>query len=144
MEHRYAYDYSERSEDVAKVDAANNLATLALHGIIDIGVNYEGWTREELSQYMAGFFEVDDELVDTMYTAMVEEPGNYLSYVVGCAEFLEPPGEGGGDPGRRLFGEGVPSFPAGDEPVPFPVLEKHMESWMEGVLVPKSTLEPAA
>lgn len=144
VEHRYAYDYSERSEDVAKMDAANNLATLALHGIIDIGVNYEGWTREELSQYMAGFFEVDDELVDTMYTAMVEEPGNYLSYVVGCAEFLELREKAEETLGGAFSEKEFHRFLLETGPVPFPVLEKHMESWMEGVLVPKSTLEPAA
>ena len=59
-----------------------------IEGRIDIGVNYEGWSEEEVMNYMTeeGLTPNDDTDVVSAYAA---DPGVMLSYSVGYVELLE-------------------------------------------------------
>ena len=84
----YAYGYSDRSAPVAKLAAANRKLTLATYGLMDIGVNYEGWGKEELKEFIKQAWGSDsDEFVDAVYAQMIEQPANTLSYIGGYGEF---------------------------------------------------------
>lgn len=54
---------------------------------LDIGVNYEGWDRDELKEYMSQFGLQDDELVDAILLSVIDDPANALPYIVGHLEF---------------------------------------------------------
>ena len=71
----------------------NQEATLCLYGLMDIGVNYEGWTQEELASFLSDYFDFSDaelaEATQEIFDLLVGEPANYLNYIVGCLEWQE-------------------------------------------------------
>lgn len=86
-----SYEWAELYESAtARVLAANQEATLYLYGMMDLGINYEGWTREDTAQFLTDYFAIDDdEVVNEIFETMIGEPANYLNYIVGCLEWQE-------------------------------------------------------
>lgn len=85
-----SYEMGAIDETAGIINAANSLATLCLYGKVDIGVNQYGWTKEETKDFIAQYFgELDDEVIDEIYYAMVSEPGNYLNYICGAIEMMK-------------------------------------------------------
>ncbi len=76
-----AIAYHLQDENLAKIIAIDTDISYALYGRIDIGVNYEGWTVEDVSTYMEeiGF---DSSYAQELFETVVEEPGLYLPYAV--------------------------------------------------------------
>ncbi len=68
---------------------ANDKATLVLYGLMDLGVNYEGWDESQLSDFLYDYFDVDDDTVHEIFLALIGQPANYLNYIVGCLEWEE-------------------------------------------------------
>lgn len=85
----YSYHISEIDEDLATALEANLSYTLGVYSLVDIGVNYEGWTREETYAYLSdiGIPSVEDQ--KEIFEIMLGSPGNYLNYYVGYLEILE-------------------------------------------------------
>jgi len=49
-------------------------------GILDIGINYEGWTLAYAGEYLNHYFELTKEEVEEIYYDLIELPTNYLQY----------------------------------------------------------------
>ena len=81
------------SSATANLMSKNQEATLCLYGLMDIGVNYEGWTQEELASFLSDYFDFSDaelaEATQEIFDLLVGEPANYLNYIVGCLEWQE-------------------------------------------------------
>ena len=81
------------SAATTNVMAKNYEATLCLYGLMDIGVNYEGWTKDDLSSFLSDYFSLEgselEEATQSMFDLLVGEPANYLNYIVGCLEWQE-------------------------------------------------------
>ena len=58
-----------------------------LIALCDIGIHYDGWTKEETMEFMQQYLDVD--YVDAVYNQLVGDPAGFLSYYVGCVEILE-------------------------------------------------------
>ena len=86
-----AYDYIDTMEnDVRDFVRANYFTSLGLYARMDIGVNYDGWTAEQLKEFIQTYFDVTDEsMIQDIYDRMTNDPANYLSYYVGCLKFQE-------------------------------------------------------
>ena len=55
-----------------------------LHSILDIAVNYEGWTRDDMSKYFKEQgYSVTSEDVDSIFSVLRAYPGNYETYGYG-------------------------------------------------------------
>lgn len=76
-------------EEVARVLEYNQSATLFIYAMIDIGINYNGWNFAETTDYLADYGITNESSIRSVYNAMIEEPGTYLKYAVGCLEFQE-------------------------------------------------------
>ncbi|MCC8138045.1 MAG: DUF885 domain-containing protein [Clostridiales bacterium] len=65
----------------------NRSFTLGLASLLDIGIHYRGYTPEEVSAFLTqlGFSE---STAQSLYTAILEAPANYLQYYVGCLNFI--------------------------------------------------------
>lgn len=61
---------------------------LALCSRVDFGVHYEGWTKKETEEYLSRFG-LDSLAANNIFSMIVREPANYLSYYIGYQEFLE-------------------------------------------------------
>lgn len=85
-----SYEMGAIDETLGSFLSANQLITLCVYAKCDIGVNYHGWTKNEIKTYVSSIFgELEDEIIDEIYYTMVSEPANYLKYVLGCLEILE-------------------------------------------------------
>ena len=60
-----------------------------LAGINDIGVNYEGWDKNDAKEYLEEYLSVDDELVDELYYSAIADPGVYIPYTYGQLRMWE-------------------------------------------------------
>lgn len=122
----YAYHISGLEENLADVLAWNNALTLGMYAYADMGVHYDGWEREDLAEYLAAYGFSDEEIVNTMYEMLVEEPANYLNYFIGYLEILnlrdEMEEEMGNDFVLKDFQEAF--LKAG--PAPFYILEDYL------------------
>lgn len=51
--------------------AYNASAMLGLHALIDLNVNYYGWTQDQVADYLKQFFSIDQEQVaEAIYQAV--------------------------------------------------------------------------
>ena len=75
------YDFKDTEDDaaVAKLCRINKELGYMLYGRIDLGVNYEGWTKEDIASYMSemGY---NGEYAEELMNTVVGDPGVYLSY----------------------------------------------------------------
>ncbi|MGN0438907.1 MAG: DUF885 domain-containing protein [Lachnospiraceae bacterium] len=85
----YKYlDYPEEKEALQQLYQGDTIISLALSSRIDIGVNYENWTLQDVEQYFEqyGF---QTYYAKELYQYVVEAPANYLSYFIGYCEIQE-------------------------------------------------------
>jgi len=59
----------------------------SIFALCDIGIHYEGWDEEELLDFLGNFFEMED--ASAVFQQLAGDPAGFLSYYVGCAEFLQ-------------------------------------------------------
>lgn len=70
--------------------AHNSAATLGLYALLDININYEGWGKEQVAGYLEKVFGLQgNDVVDSVYYSLVENPTNYMEYYVGYLEIME-------------------------------------------------------
>lgn len=85
----YKYlDYPDKMHDLCSLYQAETIISLALSTRVDIGVNYESWTLEDVNKYFEslGF---KSYYCKDLYSYVTEAPSNYLSYFIGYLEFNE-------------------------------------------------------
>lgn len=76
--------------ELGKLLAYNAAVTLGIYAYLDIGINYEGWDKEKVAEYLNTFYKVENtDIVDTIYSSLVENPTNYMEYYVGFLEIME-------------------------------------------------------
>lgn len=84
-----AYDYADIDPTVAFVMQKNQSAMLSLYASTDLGIHYDGWTKEDTVNFWNGYGIDDAETIGEIYEYIVGEPGNYLQYYVGYLGFLD-------------------------------------------------------
>ena len=82
----YNYEYSDKQ--LARALACSASYSLALYSLCDIGIHYDGWTLENTIDFLKNYNIDDSSVCQSIFQAVVEEPGNYLQYYVGYLEIL--------------------------------------------------------
>jgi uncharacterized protein (DUF885 family) len=84
----YAYGLWDEDPQLASLGQHNRSFMLGLASLLDIGIHYHGYTREEVSSFLEklGF---DTASADSLYNTILEAPANYLQYYVGYLNFCE-------------------------------------------------------
>lgn len=77
-----AYGFTGYSEELVEFIVLNDLYGYVIQSRVDLGVNYEGWTREDCVEYFADFG-IDEETSDLIFESSVADPGLLLPYTVG-------------------------------------------------------------
>lgn len=115
---------------MAKMLASNSMASLGLHACLDIYINYSGWDKAQVRNYLKNFYSKPDEVVDNIYYAMIENPGNYLSYYVGCLEFMNMRKSAEKELGDRFDEKTFHTFLLNMGDAPFDVIQAYFTSWL--------------
>lgn len=90
VEH-YAYTLDNGlSPELGTVLAHNSSATLGIHALLDLNVNYYGWDMEKTAGFLNQYFDISDSnVVESIYQAVRNDPVNYLNYYVGYLEIAQ-------------------------------------------------------
>lgn len=125
----YSYKYAGIDPDLASLLEANNRIILLMYARADIGIHYEGWTREKCISYINQFTD-DKNLSGKIYDLLLEEPGIYLPYAVGYLEIMELKDKAQSVLGDSFNPKEFHQFLLDIGPAPFGIIDKYMEKWL--------------
>ena len=83
----YAYTAWEQNHDLAALYQKDRSFMLGIASLLDIGIHYHGYSRTEVASFLKKFG-ITESTSDTLYTAILEAPANYLKYYIGYLNFL--------------------------------------------------------
>ncbi len=84
----YCYKYAGFSDALTSFLQADQVATLCLYALSDIYIHYDGYTPEQLTDFLTGYG-FSSNSTEKIYQTLLSEPGVYLPYAVGYLEFAE-------------------------------------------------------
>jgi len=117
--------------ELGKLMVHTSAATLALHALLDIQVNYYGWTRDQVAEYLGNYYDVEgSDVVNNMYYAVIENPTNYLEYYVGYLEIENLRQKAEKKLGSRFDLKDFHKFILDVGPAPFDVIQNYFNSWL--------------
>lgn len=105
--------------------------SLCVHGLLDIGINYDGWTREQAGQFITSCFSVNEDTVTKLWQTMIDNPTNYLEYCGGYVEYMEMREQAEAVLGDRFSPMDFHKFLLDLGPVPFSVIRPRFAEWLE-------------
>ncbi len=84
-----SYRYAGLEEAFADMLMHNQSALLSLYAEIDMGIHYDGWQLADTAAFLSAYGITDNEVIQSIFELIVEEPSHYLKYYIGYLEFLE-------------------------------------------------------
>lgn len=126
----YSYGISGLDEDLAEALQYNTSFALSVYSLIDIGINYYGWTIDDTEEFLNTYYVTDDDMVQDIYECMVEEPANYLLYCVGYLEFENLLSSAQDALGDAFVLKDFHRFLLETGPAQFNIIEKYMDAWI--------------
>ncbi len=119
------------SPELGQLLARNAAASLGIHALMDVNINYFGWTKEQVKEFLEPYFDTDeDSLIDTVYNTMLNTPVNYLDYYVGYLEILHMKNLAEETLGRQFSLKKFHQFLLDIGPAPFTVINEHFHTWL--------------
>jgi len=79
-------DFPEMGTELGLLFGFDTEYKLALQSRCDIGVNYEGWTQQDLAEYLWDFGIESKESVRSIYEYVIKSPTRTLRYYIGYLE----------------------------------------------------------
>jgi uncharacterized protein (DUF885 family) len=125
----YSYNYSGIDEGLASLFEINNSLVLLMYARADIGIHYEGWTKERALNYI-NQFAGDDDISMEIYNVLLEEPAVYLPYAVGYLEIMALRSMAESTLGDDFNLKDFHQFLLEIGPAQFSLIEDHMEVWL--------------
>lgn len=125
-----SYHYAGIDPNLASLLEENNKVILLMYARADIGIHYEGWTKDKAVSYINQF--CGDEKTSTkIYETLLEEPVIYLPYAVGYLEIMELKEKAQAELGDNFNNKEFHKFLLDIGPAQFGVIEDHIEDWLE-------------
>jgi uncharacterized protein (DUF885 family) len=113
--------------DIATLYWLNRSVNLCIYSLMDLGIHYHGWDSSAAGNFLAAFGIGDEALVQEIYQYIVETPGNYLKYYLGCLNFMDLKDAQEEKQGTAFSLQAFHQKVLSIGPVPFPVLEKYID-----------------
>lgn len=110
--------------------SANSMANLGIHAYLDISINYMGWDKAQVQEYLSRYYNDPAGVTDVMFETMVENPANYLSYFVGCMEFQNMRKTAEKQLGDAFNAKEFHRFLLDMGNAPFDVIQAYFTSWL--------------
>lgn len=126
----YSYELADLSDDLAKFNQVVNCLSYDIYCLADIGIHYEGWDREDMSDFLdeSGY---DSSYTDEIYDTLVQNPGVYLAYYIGYLEFMEMREEAMETLGDSFNIKAFHKFILDNGPSQFEILKDRFEIWLK-------------
>lgn len=110
--------------------AANMASTLGLQACLDVYINYQGWTQEQVADYLSNYYQDSEELAANIYNAMIKNPTNFLSYYVGFLEFQNMRELAETQLGDKFNAKEFHTFLLDLGSAPFDVIQPYFTAWL--------------
>ena len=117
-------------EGIAKVDKIVHDLGYLMHGRLDIGINYEGWSLEDTEMYMEEHA-LNKEVAKEIYDIIAADPGTYLSYSTSYYEMLELRERAEEELGSKFDVVEYHRAILDAGPVPFAMLSKKVDEYID-------------
>lgn len=127
--HSYTID-NGLQPGMGKLLAANMASKLGLQACLDVYINYQGWTQEQVADYLSNYYQDSEELAANIYDAMIKNPTNFLSYYVGFLEFQNMRELAEAQLGDKFNAKEFHTFLLDLGPAPFDVIQPYFTSWL--------------
>lgn len=127
----YSYDICGIEDNVAEFAKQYNILTLCLYAQMDIGINYDGWDLDELKEFLAEYGITDEDAAKSVYDLVIDDPANYLQYVIGYIEFANLRSTAEEALGDKFNLKSFHTFLLDMGPAPFSLISKYMDEWIK-------------
>lgn len=127
----YSYNIAGLEDNVGEFAKQYMIFNLCLYAQIDIGVNYDCWTEDDLLDYLGNYGITDKEVASQIFDIVVDDPANYLQYVIGYIEFMELRKDAEDTLGDNFNAKEFHTFLLDMGDAPFSIIDKYMQDWME-------------
>lgn len=126
MAYGYGAEFLNISPQVMELLNRNRSISLCLYSILDIGIHYQGWTVQEVTNTLSSFGIASQEICQEIFQYIVENPTNYLKYYLGFLNFTDlrttVENKKGTDFQLKDFHQKILEI----GPAPFPVVKKYL------------------
>ena len=128
----YSYNIAGLDENLGEFAKQYMIFNLCIYALVDIGVNYDCWDMEELTDFLCTYYgdNVDDAAEEIM-GIVTDDPANYLQYVVGYISFMDLRSQAEKELGDSFSQKEFHTFLLDIGPASFPVIEKYMDKWID-------------
>lgn len=126
----YSYDLSGQSKDVAKFNRVINCLAYDIYCLADIGINYEGWSREDTVEFVTSIG-YDEEAGNSVYESMIEDPCTYLTYYLGYLEFMDMKEQAKDALGKAFNAKTFHKFLLDIGPAQFEIIHDRFDEWLD-------------
>ena len=117
--------------DLAQVLRYNSSFTLALYAAMDIYIHYDGWSMEQIGDYLETIIGISDpEVTAEVYYQIVDNPVNYLEYYVGYMEIMDMREQAEETLGNDFSALEFNRFLLDIGPAPFRVIKPYFNQWL--------------
>lgn len=116
---------------VGYIEAENQIFNILLPSRIDIGVNYEGWSRQDVYDYLSGYNLDMRDFGDYCYDMAVEIPCYYMPYCVGHLDTSDIIANAADKLGSKVSLKEIHEAYLDIGPAPFPIIEKYMNNYIQ-------------
>lgn len=127
-----SYNYAQTGNDALnKMYAANYATVLCLYAKGDIGVNYYGWSEDDVYRFISQYGFDDKSVAHEMYYAFVSDPGNYCKYVLGMLGFEQLKTKAQSELSDKFNLKNFHQYILDMGPVQFDILFNNLDAWIK-------------
>ena len=117
--------------DASRLFMHNFSASIGLNAVLDLNINYFGWTKEQVYDYLSSYYDVENsDITDSIFSLLTENPGYYVKYYAGYMEILELRELAETSLGDQFDPKEFHAFLLNIGPAPFSVIRSRMEAWL--------------
>lgn len=131
VEH-YSYSLAGIDSNLADFLEANSTVILCMYGRADIGIHYEGWTKDKAIGYIKTFVG-DVDISTEIYETLLEEPSIYLPYAIGFLEIEELRKKAENTLKDDFDAKDFHQFLLEIGPAQFSIIDNYMDEWLVSV-----------
>lgn len=134
-----SFSYYDKIEpDLCEMYRLDQSLQLCLYSLVDIGVNYNGWSYENTYHFLSKYASLDASAVERLYNLIIEKPANYLKYYVGYLEINNLKKEAKEKLKDKYDNKEFHKFLLEIGPAPFSLLEEKEQYWISTIRLANS------
>ncbi len=121
--------YNDVKDDICRIYEMNNELNYLIPSLADLYVNYEGYSREELQNYL-GAYRLSVKNCDKIFETVVQDPTIYLKYYAGYTELISLKSKCMRELGKGFDLQAFHKVILDAGPCPFALLEQKIDDFL--------------